>query len=568
MDDHAIIMPPRIYGSPYPDLQLKDIDLTSFVLSNPLNVPLDKPIYIDAVSGESRTFGDILHRTRALAQGLREQLGVKPNDVVALFSHNTIDYAIICHAVIGCGATVSPNSAALTAMELRANLETCDAKCLIVHSSLMGIAQKAIQGTSVRNIIQADGRYAADGTPTAQTLATTCSPSDLITVLPSEVDNRIAFICFSSGTSGRAKGVMTSHKNMTASVQQWQKHVFDEVVKSGQSLIAFLPFSHIYGLNLYICSALFQGMTVVVMPRFDLDVYLGCVQKYRPEDLALVPPVALLLVKDPRVDRYDLRSVKRIMSAAAPLSVELARSVEAKFKQAYGTTVYCYQAWGLTETSPLATAVPISRMDKRDGVGCITPNMEFRFVDPDTMLDAEVDDNGTTKPAEIWCRGPNVTSGYFKNEDATQHAFFVDREGRRWFRTGDIGTIDKEGFVRICDRTKEMIKYKGMQVIPSELEGKLLDHPDVQDAGVIGVWVEEQATELPLAFIVIRPEARRKGKQIVVRDIHEWLNKRVASHKRLRGGIKLVDSIPKNPSGKILRRKLRDLLKNRGAAKL
>lgn len=564
-------MSPRIYRSPYSDLLLKDIDLTSFVLSNPSNVPPDKPIYIDAISGEFRTFNDVLRRTRALAHGLRG-LGVKPNDVVAFFSPNTIDYAIICHAIIGCGATVSPNSAALTAMELRANLEICEAKYLIVHSSLLETAQKAVTGTSVRKIIQADGQRSVDGTPTAQTLATTCFPSELTTTPPSEVDTRIAFICFSSGTSGRAKGVISTHKNMTANVQQWQKHVF-EGTDAGQTIIAFLPFSHIYGLNLYTCSSLFRGTTVVVMPRFDLDVYLGCIQRYRPEDLALVPPVALLLAKDLRVPRYDLRSVKRILSAAAPLSAELARSVESRFKEAYGTTVYCYQAWGLTETSPLATAVPVARiMDKRGTVGCIAPNMEFRFVDPDTMLDVDGVDGhgGTTKPAEIWCHGPNVTRGYINDDDATKNAFVVDREGRRWFRTGDIGTIDQEGFIRIRDRIKEMIKYKGLQVIPSELEGKLLDHPDVEDAGVIGVWVEEKATELPLAFVVVRPEARRsKGERAVIQDIHRWLNERVANHKRLRGGIKLVDSIPRNPSGKILRRKLRDLLKGkRGGAKL
>lgn len=304
----------------------------------------------------------------------------------------------------------------------------------------------------------------------------------------------------------------------------------------------------------------------MIVAKFDLDLYLRCIQRYQPEDLALVPPVALLLAKDARLMKYDLSSVKRIMSAAAPLTPELSLAVESRFKDLYGTTVYCWQAWGLTETSPLACGVPPDRLDKRDGVGCIAPNMEFRFVDPESLVDVvERDGEGTTRPAEIWVRGPNVTKGYFRNEEATRDAFYVDEEGKTWFRTGDIGTIDREGFVKIVDRIKEMIKYKGLQVIPSELEGKLICHPDVGDACVVGVWTEEQATELPLAFVVLNSEAKQKGLQVVVEDIHKWITNEVANHKRLRGGIKVVDVIAKSPSGKILRRQMKDLLRRERA---
>ena len=328
--------------------------------------------------------------------------------------------------------------------------------------------------------------------------------------------------------------------------------------------IAFLPFSHIYGLNLYMCQCLTWGTTVVILPRFDLNQYLESVEKYQPDELALVPPIALMMVKDPRVSKYNLRSVRRIMSAAAPLTNELSSALEAKFKELYQTEVFCTQSWGLTETSPMATAVPNDRMDKREsGVGCITHNMEFRFVDPETMTDVSTKSDGTSEPGEIWCRGPNVTKGYYNNEEATKAAFHVESDGTRWFRTGDIGSIDKEGYVTIQDRIKEMIKYKGLQVIPSELEGKLIDHPDIEDAGVVGKWVDEMATELPVAFVVLSSQARQREAGSVVNEIHTWLNPKIANHKRLRGGIHLIDQIPKSPSGKILRRQLKELLKSK-----
>jgi acyl-CoA synthetase (AMP-forming)/AMP-acid ligase II len=271
-----------------------------------------------------------------------------------------------------------------------------------------------------------------------------------------------------------------------------------------------------------------------------------------------------MMVKDPRVKKYDLSSVKHILSAAAPLTNELSSALEAKFKELCDTEVFCTQSWGLTETSPMATAIPNNRMDKREsGVGCITHNMEFRFVDPETMEDAATKSDGSTEPAEIWCRGPNVTQGYYNNEDATKGAFHVDPDGTKWFRTGDIGVIDKEGYVTIQDRIKEMIKYKGLQVIPSELEGKLIDHPDVEDAGVVGMWVDEMATELPVGFVVLSGQARGREVSAVLCEIHSWLNPKIANHKRLRGGIHVLDQIPKSPSGKILRRQLKEILKSK-----
>lgn len=559
---------PNIYRSPYPDIGIQGVDLVAYLLSNPFRIPPDHPIYIDAVSGKQYTLGEVTQRIQSLANGLQQKFGLKKDEVVALFSPNTIEYPIACHAVVGSGAILAPTSAALTALELNAQFKTSGARIVIAHSSLLSTAERAAKGTSVEHIILLDGSSPEISQETCEHIASVFPPTPLSPVSSTEAFDKTAFICFSSGTSGPSKGVITTHRNVTANLQQWRFLMIDSGHPSQRvqrrTAIAFLPFSHIYGLNLYMCQCLIWGTSVVILPRFDLDTYLRCVEQYRPDELALVPPVALMIVKDDRVSKYDLSSVKRIMSAAAPLTTELSTALEAKFKNVYTTEVFCTQSWGLTETSPMATGIPNDRMDKREsGVGCIAPNMEFRFVDPETMKDTAISADGSSQPGEIWCRGPNVTRGYYNNEEASKGAFHTETDGTKWFRTGDIGIIDKEGYVAIQDRIKEMIKYKGLQVIPSELEGKLVDHPDVEDAAVVGKWVDEQATELPVGFVVLSSQARSADVKAVIDGIHSWLNLKIANHKRLRGGIHVVDQIPKSPSGKILRRQLKEMLKSK-----
>lgn len=550
-------MPARIYRSRFPDINPIDIDVVTFVFSNPENTPDARPLYIDAITKASRTFGDVKKRTKSLSHGLRK-LGVKPKDVVAFISPNSIDYAITCYAVLGAGATVSPASAAYTPLELQGQLETSGAKLVITHSSVIDVVEKAIKFDKSIRILQADGDSDKHGQPTAESLASTCPATELISISPDEAGDRVAFMCFSSGTTGRAKGVMTTHRNMVANLQQWLIH-WPQKSDDESKIVTFLPFSHIYGLTTHVCVNVLLGTSLILLPRFELPLYLECLHKYRPEWVPVVPPIMLLLAKHPLVEKYDLSSIRRFMSAAAPLSPELRQDVENRFKKLYGTTVHGLQAWGLTETSPLATLVPPSRADKRHTVGNITPGMEFRVVDPDTAEDVDVEADGSTSRAgELWCRGPNVTKGYFRNAEATKDGFAQDQQGNLWFRTGDIGVIDNEGFVTIVDRIKEMIKYKGMQVIPSELEGKLLAHPYVEDSCVVGRWVEEQATELPHAFIVVKQDAKSKGEKAIVAEIHAWLNPQIANHKRLRGGITIIDVVPKSTSGKILRRQLKE----------
>ncbi|KAK5710862.1 hypothetical protein LTR17_018672 [Elasticomyces elasticus] len=556
-------MAPNVFSSVHPDLKLPHIDLVTDVFSNPFNVPADTVVLIDPVSKRNYTFATVLQRVKSLAHGLRE-LGMKEGDVVALFSPNTVDYAIICFAVIGCGAIFSPISAALTAQELRDQLSTAQAAFLIADPALMPTATQAASSlTHLKHIIQTSGPPTTTVLKTADTMATNCPTSPLHTIPPSFATTKPALLCFSSGTTGKAKGTLISHFNVTSNMRQMNTHRQRNYSAVGQTQIAFLPMSHIYGLHNYLCCSLQRGATVVVLRQFSLEGFLGAVEKYRPVGLEVVPPVALLLAKNPKVEEYDLGSVRFIMSAAAPLSRELAVAVEARFKGLWGSEVRCWQAFGLSECSPAVTTLPLSASgsERRFTVGSILPNLRMRVVDPETEVDVGVGEGGWTEAGEIWIAGPNVFLGYLRNEEASKGAFSVEEDGTRWYRTGDVGRVDGEGYLEILDRLKEMIKFKGSQVIPSELEAKLLQHPYIMDCAVLGKWLEEQATELPVAFVVLSPEALAEGPGTAVEEIHGWFNAQVASYKRLRGGIRVVDVIPKSTAGKILRRQLKVVLR-------
>ncbi|KAK3075820.1 hypothetical protein LTR53_000522 [Teratosphaeriaceae sp. CCFEE 6253] len=560
-------MPARIFRSVHPDAEYPAIDLVSDLLSNPDNIPGSNTAFIDPETQQTHTQDAVRQRLRSLAHGLRNDLGVREHDIVALFSPNTIDYAIICFAIIGCGAVVSPISAALTAEELHDQLETSQAGFLIAHSLLMQTAREAARGTVVKTLLQADGHARVNGSETAESMAKHCTPSDLLTIPASEAKTRPAFLCFSSGTTGKAKGALLTHHNLTSNIAQMTTHVWTDVLPR-QTQIAFLPFSHIYGIQNYLFMTLRRGTAVVVMRKFSLDAYLAHVQQYRPVELELVPPVALLLAKNPKIPAFDLSSVRSVMSAAAPLSQELMLALESRFETLYGKQVRCWQAAGMTECGPAVATLPFAARDteRRFTVGSILPSVQMRVVDPETMQDLGIEDSGWTLPGEIWIAGPNVFLGYLRNEEASRDAFHVDESGTRWYRSGDIGIIDTHGYVVLQDRLKDVIKYKGYQVIPAELEAKLIEHPHVMDCAVVGKYIEEQATEVPVAFVVLSAEAQRAGAGTVVEEIHQWLKGRVAPYKRLRGGIRLVDVIPKSPSGKIIRRQLKDAVK--GPAKL
>jgi acyl-CoA synthetase (AMP-forming)/AMP-acid ligase II len=340
-------------------------------------------------------------------------------------------------------------------------------------------------------------------------------------------DTDLAVLPYSSGTTGLPKGVMLSHRNLIANVLQTSGSI---PVNEDERSIGCLPFFHIYGMTVIMNMGLHYGGTIVTMPRFDLEQFLGLIEEHSITVVYVVPPIALALAKHPAVEGRDLSSLRMIMSGAAPLGDELAKAVAARV----GTPTI--QGYGMTELSPVSHCPPIDNL-KGGSIGPPLAGTECRIVDPETGTDA---DRG-----ELWVRGPQVMKGYLNNDEATRAT--IDDDG--WLHTGDVAEVDEDGYYYIVDRLKELIKYKGFQVPPAELEAVLLEHPAVADCAVIGI-PDEEAGELPKGFVVVAD-----GAEVSDDEIMGFVAERVSPQKKLRL-LERIDEVPKSASGKILRREL------------
>jgi len=342
----------------------------------------------------------------------------------------------------------------------------------------------------------------------------------------------LAVLPYSSGTTGLPKGVMLTHRNLVANIVQTNAAM---PMEPDDVLVGVLPFFHIYGMTVIMNMGLVGGNTIVTMPRFDLGEFLGLIESERVSCAYVVPPIALALAKHPAVDEADLSSLRMVMSGAAPLGPELTELLAERL----GVPVT--QGYGMTELSPVSHFCPLDGI-KPGTIGPGVPGTESRIVDPESGLDVTEGERG-----ELWVRGPQVMAGYLNNDEAT--AATIGPDG--WLRTGDIAIVDEDGYYTIVDRLKELIKYKGYQVPPAELEAVLIAHPAVADCAVIGV-PDEEAGELPKGFVVIA-----EGAEVSDEELLEHVAAQVSPQKRLRI-LERIDAIPKSASGKILRRELRD----------
>jgi acyl-CoA synthetase (AMP-forming)/AMP-acid ligase II len=342
----------------------------------------------------------------------------------------------------------------------------------------------------------------------------------------------LATLPYSSGTTGLCKGVMLTHRNLVANLIQTA--VLQHIAERDR-IIAVVPFFHIYGLTVVLSLGLWRGATLVTMPKFELEPFLKLLQRYRITRAFVAPPVVLALAKHPAVAAYDLSSLEVVLSGAAPLDAAL----EAACAGRVGCQVK--QGYGLTEASPVTHITSDEPHRGKPGcVGELVPNTTCRIVDVATGTDL-----GPGERGELLIRGPQVMRGYWRNPEAT--AATIDADG--WLHTGDIGFADRDGYYTIVDRLKELIKHKGYQVPPAELEALLCAHPAVSDAAVIGI-PDAEAGEVPKAFVVL--------KQPVSPDVLiAYVAERVAPYKKVRV-VEVIDVIPKSPSGKILRRVLKD----------
>ncbi len=510
-----------VYTSPLPDIDVPNSLLGPFVLQHAERLA-NEPALVDGVNGRSLTFAELQGEVMALAGGLAAR-GFGKGDVLALMAPNIPEYAVAFHGTAWAGGSVTTINPTYTAGEVKHQLKDSGARILVTVSMFLGIAREAAEGTDVESVFTIDESDAPNVTELMGTPLTEQAAADV---------NDVVTLPYSSGTTGLSKGVMLTHRNLIANLVQTAAML---PISEGETVLAFLPFFHIYGMQVLMNGALFQGGKVVTMPRFDLEQFLSLAQDHKVERAFVAPPIVLALAKHPLVDHYDLSALKSVFSGAAPLGAELAQEAGARL----GCEVV--QGYGMTELSPVSHATPEGQF-KPGTIGVLAPSTESRIVDPDTGNDL-----GEGEDGEVWVRGPQVMPGYLNNESAT--ASTIDTDG--WLHTGDVGHVDKDGHFTIVDRLKELIKYKGFQVPPAELEALLVTHPAIADAAVIGI-PDDEAGELPKAFITLKD-----GVEASAEDIQSFVADQVASYKQIRL-LEFVPEIPKSASGKILRRMLRD----------
>ena len=519
------------FRSPYADVEIPQGSVFDYLFADMTPTLIAQVALVDGASGDETSYGALVAQIERFAGALAAR-GVRVGDVVALHSPNVPAFATAFHGILRAGATATTINALYTAGEIEKQLRDSAAVMLVTVSPLLPQAAAAAKAAGIDRVIVMDG---AEGYESLRDLLMENAPAPAVSFDPA---THIAVLPYSSGTTGIPQGVVLTHRNLVANVAQSLGQLS---LDDSDRVMAVLPFFHIYGMTVLLNLALRARAALVTMPRFDLPEFLRVIQDQKITWVFIAPPIAVALAKHPIVDNYDLSSIKVVFSGAAPLDGELANTV--------ATRLDCIvrQGYGMSEMSPVSHAIPVERDDiPLDTVGLTLPNMECKIIDVETGAEIEVPSEGVSAAGELLCKGPNIMIGYLHNEAAT--AEVLDAEG--WLRTGDIATVTAEGYVRVVDRLKELIKYKGYQVPPAELEALLLTHPLIADAAVIGVN-DAEGEEVPKAFVV-----RQAGAELSADDVMAFVAEHVAPYKKVRV-VEFIEVIPKSSAGKILRKDLR-----------
>ena len=519
--------------SSYPDVDIPDVSVYDYIFGGLSAEEADAVAVVDGVTGASLSFGALRRQIDAIAGSLAAR-GIGVGDVVALMAPNVPAFVAAFHGILRAGATATTVNSLYTSDEIANQLVDSGAKLVITVSPLLPAVELATSaaGLAAAQIILLDR---ADGYTSIGELIDLGEPAPPITLDPA---THPAVLPYSSGTTGKPKGVVLTHRNLVANVAQVTPMIG---VSRSDTVHAVLPFFHIYGMTVLLNLSLRARAVLVTQPKFELSEFLRIIQEHRCTYVFIAPPIAVALAKHPLIDQYDLSSVQIVLSGAAPLDETLAQAVSGRLG------VEVLQGFGMTEMSPVSHVTPRARPDVPLGsVGLAIPNIEIKLIETVTGEEVEVPSEGISEPGELLVKGPNIMTGYLNNAEATEQT--LDPHG--FLHTGDIARVDADGVVWIVDRLKELIKYKGYQVAPAELEALLLTHPDIADAAVVA-HPDEDAGEIPKAFIVRQP-----GSELSTDDAIAFVATRIAPHKKIRL-VEFIDVIPKSASGKILRKDLR-----------
>ncbi|KAI9027765.1 hypothetical protein DFJ74DRAFT_660359 [Hyaloraphidium curvatum] len=535
---------PRIHKSRSPTIEIPKTDVWTYLFGGLKESEKDLIAFI------------VAERVDSLAKGLKSILGVRKGDVIAVFSPNAIEFGLLSYAALKIGAIIAPCNPTYNSDELEYLVDLVKPKFVFTRP-----AQVPTVAAILENVKLGKDKVlmlAEEGYKEYRGLADVYEDENDVDLGPRPDPEDTAFICFSSGTSGKAKGVELRHRNIVANSSQVVAFESGELTHPGDVFDSILPYSHVYALTCIIINAMKLRATVLNIQRFNFENWLRYIQDHKVTFSQVAPPILVSLSKSLLVDKYDVSSLKVLNSGAAPLGADTQDECSRKLK------VPVKQGYGMTESSPVSHVTHHTEIIA-GSVGKLLPNMEARLIVPDTMEDAKEGEAG-----ELWMRGPNIMKSYFRDQNATASTIVEDG----WLRTGDIAKIDGEGNYFIVDRLKELIKWKGFQVPPAELEELILQHPFVADCAVIGIPAGDVG-ELPKAFVVLKQDAfneagkpamersaRRKSSIHLTRDhveadIASFVADRTAHYKHLRGGVEVIPMIPKSAAGKILRRVLR-----------
>lgn len=528
----------HVIESEFPDVPLPQSPLTPVVFEEVAKWG-HKTATECGYTGRSYTYSQLVDGIMRWGGMLQRRAGDRANPgTVAILAPNCPEYPIVFFGSIGVGATVTTVNSAYTPEEIARHLDDSGANLLVVEAVMEPLAEAALKVLKRDVPVVVNGPSANARPNLREIIADSNTPFADFVDVPLD---RVAALPYSSGTTGKPKGVSLTHSAVANNISMYHNaHTINTEKAEGdhqEVLMGLLPFFHIYGMCVIMTSGLTRGAKIVTLPKFEPQMYANVLKKHKVSVLHTVPPLLQFVAASPAVSPQDLSHVHTVMCGAAPVPPAAAMALKEKVSQ----PIFFQEGFGMTET--LCTHMTPKGEEKLGYCGKLVPHTKAKIVDLE---------KGTPLPpgaeGELCVHSPALMAGYHNNPQATQECF--DEDG--WFHTGDVAVCDNDGYFSIVDRIKELIKVKGLQVSPSELEDILLRHPGVADVGITGVD-DERAGEVPRAFVV------RRNKDLREKDLHAFLGSRVAPHKQLAGGIRFVEELPKNPTGKLLRRQLKKM---------
>ena len=505
--------------------------------------------------GTRITYKELYSQAKTFA-GFLKSIGVGKSDIVGLLLPNTPQFVIAYYGSLLAGATVSPMNVLYTPSEIRFQLKDNSAKVLValdlfkekVEAALPDTVEKVVW-TGIQDYLPSikaflfslkfkPPKVKEDERNTTFKKALKAEPIKE----PEEVEpgEDLAALMYTGGTTGLPKGAMLTHYNLLSNVIQIDAW-FERGAKGRDVYVGALPWFHIYGMNAVLNAGIFRAATILTYPRWTLDTVLRDIQKHKATVFHGVPTMYVAIINHPKIGKFNLRSLEYCISGAAPLPVAVAK----KFEELTGAKLR--EGYGLTETSPVTHVNPMKGNARPGSIGIPVPSTIAAIADPEKPVFLKPGEIG-----EIVVSGPQVMKGYYNRPEENSKAFF-EAGGLRWFRTGDMGYMDEDGFFYVVDRKKDLIKYKGYSVYPREIEEVLYKHECIKEAAVIGV-PHEEFNEVPKAFIVLKPECEGK---IDEEQLLNYLKENLAPYK-VPKSIEFRKDLPKSAVGKVLRRLLRE----------